>query len=115
MGEADSSQHDETTNGGAAPQSLRGLFDEKAPQNVSEAIACAVYYLCTIRGKGEVTGDEVRQTLINAKQRPPGAIGQALTDCRRRHGYIETGDKKGFWRLSHDGEVAIKIDLPRKK
>lgn len=113
--EAESSQDHEREADGTLPQSLRGFFDEKAPQNASEAIACAVYYLCTIRGKAEVAADEIRQTLINAKQRPPGVMAQALTDCRRRYGYIENGDKNGFWRLSQNGEVAVKIDLPHKK
>jgi hypothetical protein len=94
-------------------QSLRKFVEEKKPQNASEAIACVVYFLRKFRGKDEISADEMRQSLILAKHRPPTNFAQALTDCRRRYGYIEAGTKKELWKLSHDGEVTIELDLPR--
>jgi hypothetical protein len=94
---------------------LRGFFDLKKPENASEAIALALHYKKQHENKEEISSDEIRGALIQGNFRPPGAMAQALTDCRRRFGYVEPGARKGFWRLSHQGETLVELDLPREK
>ncbi len=94
---------------------MRTFVEQKKPGSTCEAMACVTYFLKKYRSKDEITADEMRAAMITAKQRPPGNFPQALTDCRRRYGYVEVGTKKGFWKLSHDGEVTVELDLPRPK
>ena len=94
---------------------LRGFFDLKKPENASEAIALVLHYKKQHENKEETSSDEIRGALIQANFRPPGAMAQALTDCRRRFGYVEQGARKGFWRLSHQGETLVELDLPRER
>jgi hypothetical protein len=94
---------------------LRGYFDLKKPENASEAIALVLHYKKQHENKEELSSDEIRGALIQGNFRPPSAMAQALTDCRRRFGYVEPGARKGFWRLSHQGETLVELDLPRQK
>ena len=92
---------------------LRGFLGTKRPANSYEVMAVLLSYKKTHEGKDELSQDEIRTSMIQAGVRPPGVLGQALADCRRRYGYIESGSQRGFWRLSHQGETLVEIDLPR--
>jgi hypothetical protein len=94
---------------------LRSFLSAKRPANSCETMAVLFSYKKKYEGKDELLQDEVRASMIQAGARPPGVMGQALTDCRRRYGYIEPGSKKGYWRLSHQGETLVEIDLPRTR
>jgi hypothetical protein len=97
---------------GADRHSLRSFVASKAPRNTYDAIACVLFFARSALAKPELTADEIRAFLIQAKQRPPGVIAQALTDAKRRHGFVEAGTRKGSWRLSHAGEVRVEFELP---
>jgi len=107
---------------GAAPgtdqdprrQSIRTFVTAKAPQNVYEAIALVLHHRRNYEDKQELTAAEIRQGLVAGGARPPTVLPQALTDCRRRYGYIQIGSKRGFWKLTPTGETMIEFDLPRK-
>lgn len=94
---------------------LRSFFESKRPENASEAIALALHYKKQNEAKEEVSPEEIRAALIQGNFRPPGKLPQALTDCRRRYGYVEPSARKGFWRLSHQGETLVELDLPRTR
>lgn len=96
-------------------QSLPTFIASKKPQNVYEAIAAILHYARKVEGKDEVSGAEIRSGLVQGRHRPPGNLAQALTDCRRKYGYIQTGSKKGLWTLTHSGETTIEFDLPRQE
>ena len=92
---------------------LRGFLTAKRPGNASEAIAVLLAYKKSQESKHELSADEIRVAMIQAGIRPPGAMGQAMADCRRRYGYVEVGSTRGSWRLSSQGETLVEIDLPR--
>ena len=94
---------------------LKTFITQKNPGNASEAIALVLHYKRQHEQKDELSGDEIRAALLQGGYRPPDAMAQALTDCRRRYGYIEVGTKKGMWRLTNQGETLVEIDLPRSK
>jgi hypothetical protein len=95
--------------------SLRSFITGKVPGNIYEAISCILYFNKKHRGKEEMTAEEIRSQLILARQRPPMHMAQAMTDCRRRYGYVGVGTKKGMWILTNDGEVTVDLDLPRNQ
>ncbi|MBX3229222.1 MAG: hypothetical protein KIT84_18630 [Labilithrix sp.] len=95
--------------------SLKTFLEQKKPQNSYEAIACVLYHHQKFREQSELNSDEIRKALLQGRVKPPGNMTQTLTDCRRRYAYIEPGTKKGLWKLSHDGEVTVDLDLPREK
>lgn len=92
---------------------LGSFMTKKSPQNVYEAIACVLFFSRQFRDRPELSTEEIRTLLIQGRFRPPGSMAQAMTDCRRKYGYIDAGSKKGLWKLSRDGEVKVEIDLPR--
>jgi hypothetical protein len=94
---------------------LRTFLKSKAPVNTYEAIATVLHYERTHGGRDELSPEEIRTCLIQGGHRPPNAMGQALTDCKRRYGYIDVGSRKGSWKLSHQGETLVELDLPRNR
>jgi hypothetical protein len=116
-GAGDRGAADDTEQRPAAParQTIKSFFQQKSPGNASEGIAVALHYKRQYEQKDELTADEIRAALIQGGHRPPDQMAQALTDCRRRYGYVEAGTKKGFWSLTHQGETLVEIDLPRSK
>ena len=58
---------------------------------------------------------DARRGRLQGGNRPPDVMPPALTDCRRRYGYIEVATKKGIWKLMHQGAALVEIDLPRRK
>jgi hypothetical protein len=99
----------------AAPRlgSIGGFFEQKKPGNAYEAIAVAMFHRLKTEQKIEMSWDEIKTALTQGRFRPPESFQQALTDCRRRYGYIEVGSKKGFWKLTHSGETVVDFDLPK--
>jgi hypothetical protein len=93
-------------------QSLRSFVAAKAPKNSYDSIACVLFFARSVLGKAELSPDEIRAFLLQAKQRPPGALTQALADAKRRYGFVEPGARKGYWRLGHAGEVRVELELP---
>ncbi|HEX8700646.1 MAG TPA: hypothetical protein VF815_17480 [Myxococcaceae bacterium] len=92
---------------------LGAFIAKKSPQNVYEAMACVLFFSRQFRDRPELSTEEIRKLLIQGKFRPPGSMAQAMTDGRRKYGYVDAGSKKGLWKLSRDGEVTVEIDLPR--
>jgi hypothetical protein len=114
---ANSDKEDGTA--GTAPESVRrqtiqSFFKDKRPANAYEAIALAIHYKRTFEEKTEFDVSEIRTALRQAAFRPPDDMPQALTDCRRRYGYVQVGTKKGLWTLTHQGETLVEVDLPRQ-
>ena len=62
-----------------------------------------------------MSSGEIRAGLLLGKYHPPKSMPQALADCRRRYGFVVVGTKKGFWKLSNQGETLVELDLPRAK
>jgi len=96
-----------------ATKSIQAYFKEKAPQNAYEAIAVGMFHRREHDQKDELSGDEIRMAMIQGRYPPPNNFPQALTDCRRRYGYVEVGTKKGFWRLTNAGATVVDFDLPK--
>lgn len=95
-----------------ARQTLHKFVGAKKPRNVYEAIACVLYYAKNYQDQPELETGNVRTSLVQGKYRPPGNMVSAMTDCRRKYGFVEVGSKKGFWKLSHQGETLVEFDLP---
>ena len=99
---------------GQGRQTLKNFLEQRSPQNAYEAIACVLFHYCATQERPELSSDEIRMALVQGKYSPPRNMAQAMTDCRRKYGYVDVGSKKGFWKLSRDGETLVEIDLPRK-
>src|SRR6266568_5834429 len=91
----------------SARQTLKTFVKVKKPANAYEAMATVLHYKRKYETKDELSGEEIRAALIQGGHRPPESMAQALTDGRRKYGYIEAGTKKGLWRLSHQGETLV--------
>jgi len=101
--------------GSTTRQTLKNFFKEKDPDNAYEAIAVVLQYKKQHEQTDQLSAPEIRAALLQAGYRPPEHMPQALTDGRRRYGYVQPAAQKGFWRLSHQGETLVEIDLPRSK
>lgn len=69
------------------------------------------YYL-TQNGHAEFTETDIRRAYIRAGVRPPKVIAQALRDARNKFDLIESGAKRGAYRLSAHGDRTVRFDLP---
>src|SRR5438034_6640887 len=87
---------DVSSAGGDGRQTLKSFVKEKAPANVYEAIAAVLHYKRQHEEKPELPAKEIVNAMIQGGYRPPDRVPQALTDCRRKYGYIESGTKKGL-------------------
>jgi hypothetical protein len=99
--------------GGKTRKTLKTFVTEKSPRNVYEAMAVILHYKRAYEQSEEVSGEEIRKALLQANQHPPKFFNQGLTDARRKYGYLEAGSKRGLWKLSHQGETLVEVDLPR--
>jgi hypothetical protein len=95
-------------------RSERELLADKQPNGHSEIVAVLAYCLREA-GKPEFTPDDIRRGYLRAAVKPPKVIAQALRDAKNKYDLIETGSKKGTFRLSPHGERTILFDLPRPK
>jgi hypothetical protein len=104
-----------TTETRSMPTTVRGFFQQKKPSTAYEAIGCALYYAQRQEGKEELSVTDIRTMLTQANYRPPASFAQALSDCRRKYGYAETGTKRSMWKLTSQGGILVQFDLPRPK
>lgn len=100
---------------GPAPHTLQSYVKAKDPNNVYEAIALVLDFARKYENKAEMSSGEIRAGLLLGKYHPPKSMAQALADCRRRYGFVVVGAKKGYWKLSNQGETLVELDLPRAK
>jgi hypothetical protein len=90
----------------------RQLVMDKRPSGHHEIVTVLAFAL-TETGIREFTEDEVRRAYIRAGVRPPKHVSQALRDAKSKFEYIETGSKRGTYRLSNHGDNTVRFDLPR--
>ena len=94
--------------------SEREMLLEKKPSGHSEIVAVLAYCLREA-GTPEFTADDMRRAYIRGAVRPPKVVAQALRDAKNKYELIESGSKKGTFRLSDHGERTVLFDLPRPK
>ena len=99
---------------GDIPSSEGAFYAGKRPQNQSETVAVFGYWL-TEHGNPEFTDDDIKRAYIRAGVRPPKVIAQALRDAKNKFDYLESGAKRGSFRLSDHGDRTVRFDLPRKE
>jgi hypothetical protein len=97
----------------AHPKSERDVVREKSPQGHAETVAVLALYLAE-SGATEFTPEDIRRAYIRANVRPPKVIEQALRDAKNKYEFLELGNTKGKFKLSHHGERFVRFDLPRK-
>jgi len=95
-----------------APRSLRQLCESKKPSGHAEIVAVLAFGLGEA-GSEEFTAADVRRAYIQAGIRPPKVVAQALRDAKNKQDYIDTGKKRGTYRLSPHGDRTVRFDLPR--
>ena len=94
--------------------SERDLVAAKRPSGHLETVAVIAFGL-TQAGLEEFAEDDVRRGYLRAGVRPPKVVAQALRDAKNRMDYIESGSKRGFYRLSPHGDRTVRFDLPRQE
>jgi hypothetical protein len=94
--------------------SERDLVAAKRPSGHLETVAVIAFGL-TQAGLGEFAEDDERRGYLRAGVRPPKVVAQALRDAKNRMDYIESGSKRGFYRLSPHGDRTVRFDLPRQE
>jgi hypothetical protein len=92
----------------------RDFVAEKQPHGHNEIVAVLAQFL-TESGHAEFTPDDIRRAYIRARVRPPKVISQALRDAKNMDDYLQSGSKRGTFRLSQHGERKVLFDLPRSK
>jgi hypothetical protein len=95
------------------PATEREFVAAKKPSGHPEIVAVLAYFL-TRAGQTEFTPEDIRRAYARASQRPPKVVAQALRDARNVNDYLETGAKRGTFRLSPHGARTVEFDLPRK-
>ncbi len=90
----------------------RDLIAEKKPKGHAETAAVLAFYM-TEAGTRQFSDEEMKRAYIRAGVRPPKVIAQALRDAKNKYDYLESGDKRGVYRLSDHGERLVRFDLPR--
>jgi hypothetical protein len=93
-------------------QTERDLVNSKKPKGHLETVAVLAFVLAQ-SGTLEFTEDDIRRAYLRAGVKPPKVVSQALRDAKNRLDYIEIGQKKGTYRLSHHGDRTVRFDLPR--
>jgi hypothetical protein len=93
-------------------QTERELVDSKKPKGHVETVAVLAFALAQ-SGTVEFAEEDIRRAYLRAGVRPPKVVSQALRDAKNRFDYIEVGQKKGAYRLSHHGDRTVRFDLPR--
>jgi hypothetical protein len=99
------------------PSSTQGspekqLVVEKRPRGHHEIVTVLAFAL-TESGVKEFSEEDMRRAYIRAGIRPPKYVAQALRDAKSKFDYIETGTKRGLYRLSNNGDRAVRFDLPQ--
>jgi hypothetical protein len=100
-------------NGEARPSiAERDLVIAKKPSNHLETVAVIAFALKQT-GMEEFSEEDIRKAYLKAGVRPPRVVAQALRDAKNRGGYIESGSRRGRYRLSAFGDTVVRFDLPR--
>ena len=89
------------------------IIAQKRPRNHSEIVTCLALALKE-SGLDQFTERDMRRAYIRAKLRPPKVVAQALRDAKNNFDYLESGTKRGHYRISAHGERTVVVDLPRK-
>lgn len=114
-----SNPHHEESEVSHSVSSIAGALTEKQlvaakrPKGHHE-IATVLAFALTEAGVKEFTEDEIRRAYIRADVRPPKFVSQALRDAKSKFDYIETGSKRGTYRLTNHGDRTVRFDLPRQ-
>jgi hypothetical protein len=90
----------------------RELVTEKRPRGHHEIVAVLAFALSE-SGMKEFTEEDIRRSYIRADVRPPKHVSQALRDAKNNFDFIETGSKRGAYKLSNHGDRTVRFDLPR--
>jgi hypothetical protein len=93
-------------------RSERELIAEKRPRNQTETVAVLAFCLAE-NGQAEFTEADMKRAYIRAGVRPPKVIGQAVRDAKNGFDFIESGSKRGSYKLSAHGDRTVRFDLPR--
>jgi hypothetical protein len=93
--------------------SEREFVLSKQPKGHLETVAVLAFAL-TQTGTEEFTEGEIRRAYLRAGVRPPKVVAQALRDAKNRLDYLESGRRKGTYRLSSHGDRTVRFDLPRQ-
>ena len=88
------------------------LVLDKRPRGHHEIVTVLAFAL-TESGTKDFSEEEIRRAYIRAGIRPPKYVAQALRDAKSKFDYIETGSKRGLYRLSNNGDRFVRFDLPR--
>jgi hypothetical protein len=89
------------------------LIAQKEPKGHPETVAVLAFGLKE-EGQEEFTEDDIRRAYVRARVRPPKVVAQAIRDAKNGFDYVETGSKRGSYKLSHHGDRTVRFDLPRK-
>jgi len=100
-----------SNNAGPTTLTERDLIAQKRPRNQTETVAVLGFCL-TENGHGEFTEADIKRAYVRGGIRPPKVISQAIRDARNKFDLIETGAKKGTYRLSPHGDRTVRFDLP---
>jgi len=95
-----------------ARQTEREIVAAKRPKNQTETVAVLGFCLLE-HGKNEFTEADVKKAYLRAGVKPPKVIAQALRDAKNNFDFIESGSKRGTFRLSPHGERTVRFELPR--
>jgi hypothetical protein len=96
----------------SAHLSFRELVELKKPRGHSELVAVLAFGLAE-SGIQEFSESEMRRAYIRAEVRPPKVVSQALRDAKNKQDYVESGKKRGTYKLSSHGDRTVRFDLPR--
>ena len=92
---------------------LDKLVEAKRPRGHAEMVAVLAFGLAE-SGLVEFTEFDMRRAYIQAGTRPPKVVAQALRDAKNKQDYIESGKKRGTYKLSSHGDRTVRFDLPRQ-
>jgi len=104
--------HVKPSDGSTPAQTEREIVAAKRPKNQTETVAVLGFCLLE-HGKNEFTEADVKKAYLRAGVKPPKVIAQALRDAKNNFDFIESGSKRGTFRLSAHGERTVRFDLPR--
>lgn len=94
------------------PSREKQLVAEKRPLGHHE-IVIVLAFAVTESGMNEFSEQDIRRAYLRAEVRPPKFVSQALRDAKNKFDYLESGSKRGMYRLSNHGDRTVRFDLPR--
>lgn len=70
---------------------------------IQDRILLAVHYLKSVKGKRDVSGDDIVHTLRSNGWERPKNLHNALGILKRKIGHLQEGSRRGLYQLSPDG------------